>query len=139
MTTEAAIAKLKALIPAGHLDFLSGFGDTITFGSYLFVHAGIRPGTNLADQSLTDLHWIREPFLTDERDHGYVVVHGHTIREEIEVLPNRIGIDTGAYRTGVLSALAVEGTERWFLQTDDAMAVSGDVAPSLGLSTAGGE
>ena len=140
MPATDAIAKLKGLVPRAHLEFLAGFRDTVTFGSYLFVHAGIRPGIGLADQSLTDLHWIREPFLEDERDHGYVVVHGHTICEEIEILPNRIGIDTGAYRTGVLSALGLEGTDRWFLQTEDANAIVdfGEVAPAPCFGTAGG-
>ena len=139
MRPAEAIAKFKALVPRAHFDFLSSFGDTVTLGNYLFVHAGIRPGIGLGEQSLTDLHWIRGPFLQDESDHGYVVVHGHTICEDIEMLPNRIGIDTGAYRTGVLSALALEGTHRWFLQTDDAMVDAGDIAPAPCLSTAGEE
>jgi serine/threonine protein phosphatase 1 len=53
----------------------------------------------------------------DDTDHGFVVVHGHTIRQEVEVRPNRIGIDTGAYRTGVLTALAIDGSETWLLDT----------------------
>ena len=77
------------------------------------------PGVELEQQSQTDLRWIREPFLFDDSDHGFVVVHGHTIAIEVEERPNRIGIDTGAYRTGVLTALAIEGTERWLLDTRD--------------------
>lgn len=137
MPPADAIALLKQKIPASHIDFIGGFADTISFGNYLLVHAGIRPGTSLADQAQTDLRWIREPFLTDERDHGHVVVHGHTICESIEQFPNRIGIDTGAYRTGVLTALGIEGRERWFLQTDDAMVDSGDGARSLKAGAAG--
>ena len=68
-------------------------------------------------QSQADLRWIREPFLFDDTDHGFVVVHGHTISDEVEERPNRIGIDTGAYRSGVLTALAIEGTDRWLLDT----------------------
>lgn len=132
MPPAEAIRLLKGQIPANHVDFLAGFADTISFGSYLFVHAGIRPGTSLADQTQTDLRWIREPFLEDERDHGHVVVHGHTICEEVELCSNRIGIDTGAYRTGVLTALGIEGTERWFLQTDSASVQFGDNARSVG-------
>ena len=75
------------------------------------------PGVALDQQSQSDLRWIREPFLVDDSDHGFVVVHGHTISPEVDERPNRIGIDTGAYRTGVLTALAIEGTERWFLDT----------------------
>jgi serine/threonine protein phosphatase 1 len=63
------------------------------------------------------MRWIREPFLLDDTDHGFVVVHGHTIAEEVEELSNRIGIDTGAYRSGVLTALAIEGADRWLLDT----------------------
>ena len=104
-------------IPEDHIAFISSFVDSASFGSYLFVHAGIRPGVPLATQSPQDLRWIRQPFLHDESDHGRIVVHGHTISEEVEQLPNRIGIDTGAYRTGILTALAVEGEERRLLQT----------------------
>jgi serine/threonine protein phosphatase 1 len=66
-------------------------------------------------QSQSDLRWIRQPFLDDDSDHGFVVVHGHTISEDVVERPNRIGIDTGAYRSGVLTALVLEGEERRYL------------------------
>ena len=66
----------------------------------------------LKRQVRTDLLWIREDFLEDERDHGAVIVHGHSISRTPEILPNRIGIDTGAYRTGVLTAIYLEGERR---------------------------
>jgi serine/threonine protein phosphatase 1 len=113
----AALKAIKSAIPQEHADFLAGFADTFRFGDYLFVHAGIRPGLGIAEQSQTDLRWIREPFLDDTKDHGFVVVHGHTITSKVEERANRIGLDTGAYRTGILTALAVEGNERWFLDT----------------------
>ena len=75
------------------------------------------PGWRSISSDQSDLRWIREPFLFDDTDHGLVVVHGHTITPEVEVRPNRIGIDTGAYRTGVLTALAIEGHGRWLLDT----------------------
>ena len=109
--------ELAAAIPADHVQFLEGFADSISFGDYLFVHAGIRPGVELSQQSRTDLRWIREPFLGDTSDHGLVVVHGHTISNSVEVTSNRIGIDTGAYSTGTLSALAIDGAKRWLIQT----------------------
>ncbi len=137
MPPADAIALLKQRIAASHVEFIGSFADTISFGGYLLVHAGIRPGTSLADQAQADLRWIREPFLADERDHGHIVVHGHTICETVEQCPNRIGIDTGAYRTGVLTALGIEGTERWFLQTDDAMVEFDDGARSVGAGVAG--
>lgn len=136
MSPTDAIALLKDRIPHKHVEFLASFSDTISFGNYLFVHAGIRPGTSLADQAQTDLRWIREPFLADERDHGHVVVHGHTISEEVEQHSNRIGIDTGAYRSGVLTALGIEETNRWFLQTEDTLFNVGDVVPSFGTRAA---
>jgi serine/threonine protein phosphatase 1 len=112
-----AVEVIRNAIPAAHVEFLQGFNDTCRFGDYLFVHAGIRPGIALDQQRQSDLRWIREPFLLDDSDHGFVVVHGHTITVEVEERANRIGIDTGAYRSGVLTALAIEGGERWRVDT----------------------
>lgn len=114
---SAAIERVRAMVPAAHREFLKGFGDTFRFGDYLFVHAGIRPGIGLEEQDLSDLRWIREPFLTDAKEHGFVVVHGHTIVPQVEERANRIGIDTGAYHTGNLTALAVEEERRWYIST----------------------
>ena len=108
---------IRKAVPKEHVDFLESFIDSCRFGDFLFVHAGIRPGVAVDQQRQTDLRWIRDPFLLDETDHGFVVVHGHTITREMDVRPNRIAIDTGAYRTGVLTALAVEGTKLWNLDT----------------------
>jgi len=108
---------VRRAIPAAHVDFLRNFVDSCRFGDYLFVHAGIRPGISLEQQRQADLRWIREPFLLDETDHGFVVVHGHTIARSVQERPNRIGIDTGAYRTGVLTALVIEGSHRGSIQT----------------------
>ena len=102
-------------VPKSHVKFLANMADTFRFGDYLFVHAGVRPGVQLEKQVSGDLRWIREGFLEDPSDHGVVVVHGHTIVDAPEEKPNRIGIDTGAYRTGMLTALGLEGTERWYL------------------------
>ena len=116
-SAEQVVEIVRASVPPEHVEFLESFADSCRFGDYLFVHAGIRPGVEVDQQSQADLRWIREPFLFDERDHGFVVVHGHTITDEVEERPNRIGIDTGAYRSGVLTALAIEGTERWLIDT----------------------
>ena len=116
---KGALALVRETIPAEHVSFLESFVDSCRFGDYLFVHAGIRPGVEVDQQSQTDLRWIREPFLFDETDHGFLVVHGHTIRPEVEEMPNRIGIDTGAYKSGVLTALAIEGPDRWYVDTRD--------------------
>ena len=117
MAGADAVAHIRKAVPANHVRFLESFADSVAFGGYLFVHAGIRPGVDLAEQSDTDLRWIRDVFLQDETDHGFVVVHGHTISNGVEVTSNRIGIDTGAYRTGTLTALAIEGSKRWLIQT----------------------
>ena len=118
LSDEEALAIVRRAIPQEHVEFLESFADSCRFGNYLFVHAGIRPGIELEQQSQSDLRWIREPFLLDDRDHGFVVVHGHTISTEVDARPNRIGIDTGAYRTGVLTALAIEGSERWLVEAN---------------------
>ena len=117
LSDEDALATIRRAIPQPHRDFVASFVDTCRFGDYLFVHAGIRPGVPLDQQLQSDLRWIREPFLLDNTDHGCVVVHGHTISEEVEERPNRIGIDTGAYRSGILTALVIEGTDRRYLDT----------------------
>lgn len=121
---RAAIELIQAKVPRAHRKFLDGFADTFRFGDYLFVHAGIRPGIGVEDQDAADLRWIREPFLSDPNEHGFVVVHGHTIVDQVEEKGNRIAIDTGAYRSGVLSALAIEDDCRWYLST----AAGGEVA-----------
>jgi serine/threonine protein phosphatase 1 len=115
--TSRAIDMIRAVVPEDHVRFLTAFADSVSFGGYLFVHAGIRPGISVSEQAPLDLRWIRKPFLEDQRDHGQVVVHGHTISEQVERLPNRIGIDTGAYKTGILTVLGVEGSDTWLLQT----------------------
>jgi serine/threonine protein phosphatase 1 len=109
--------KFADFMPESHLRFFHGLELRHREGDYLFVHAGIRPGVPLAEQRPFDLMWIREAFLESEADHGCVVVHGHTIETEPQVRPNRIGIDTGAFHTGRLTALVVEGAERRFLAT----------------------
>ena len=114
---ESAVSAVREAIPDEHVAFLRTFVDTCRFGDYLFVHAGIRPGIGLNEQRQSDLRWIREPFLSDQTAHGFVVVHGHTISLEVEERANRIGIDTGAYRSGMLTALAIEGDRRWYLRT----------------------
>ena len=104
-----------AALPRKHLDFYENLELTASIGSYLFVHAGIRPSLALADQNEEDLVWIREPFLSSDADHGAIVVHGHTPVDVPEVRPNRINIDTGAVFSGHLTCLVLEGTSQRFL------------------------
>lgn len=119
---EALVAKIHAGIPASHVRLFRSMVDYVQIGDYLFVHAGIFPGRPLDQQQAHDLRWIRDEFLDDESDHGVIVVHGHTITRDVDCRPNRIGIDTGAYASGVLTALALEGTTRRFLKTGEALA-----------------
>lgn len=109
--------RIPELFPQEHVDFIAGFEDQIIIGDYAFVHAGIRPGIPLPEQSKKDLRWIREEFLSVEDAHDKIIVYGHTISEEVVESGNRIGIDTGAYHTGKLTALALQGSERWYLDT----------------------
>jgi serine/threonine protein phosphatase 1 len=104
-------------VPESHRSFLTSMEDMVRIGDYLFVHAGIRPDVPLHEQSPSDLRWIRGLFLDSEIDHGVVVVHGHTIVDEPHVRRNRIGIDTGAYMSGRLTALGLEGSDRWLIAT----------------------
>ena len=107
-------------VPRAHLDFIEDFEDMIAVGDYLFVHAGIRPDVALDAQDSSDLRWIREEFLRHPGAHSHIVVHGHTIFEEVDARTNRIGIDTGAFASGKLTAIGLEGTKQWFLATDGA-------------------
>jgi serine/threonine protein phosphatase 1 len=113
-------AMMRAAIPEEDLAFMRSFEESVRIGDYLFVHAGIMPNTPFERQRPGDLRWIREPFLGFPGDHGFTVVHGHSIAEEPELKNNRIGIDTGAYYSGRLTALALEGTERWLVATLEA-------------------
>jgi serine/threonine protein phosphatase 1 len=117
LSANRALDRIREAVPPTHIEFLRSFVDSCEFGDFLFVHAGIRPGIPLDRQAQSDLRWIRNPFLTDDTDHGFVVVHGHTISAQVEQRPNRIGIDTGAYKSGVLTALAIEEDRRWYLDT----------------------
>ena len=108
---------LTTAVPQAHRDFLEELEDKTIIGNYAFVHAGIRPEIPLEEQEEKDLRWIRDEFLFYDDPHDYFVVHGHSITETVEQRPNRMGIDTGAYNSGVLTAAGLEGTEQWFLST----------------------
>jgi len=118
-SVEEVQAMMHQAVPVEDRAFLESFEDTIAIGDYLFVHAGIAPGVPLEEQRQHDLRWIREPFLSHEEPHGAVIVHGHTIRSEPDDRGNRIGIDTGAYNLGKLTALVLEGSERRYLEAVD--------------------
>jgi serine/threonine protein phosphatase 1 len=118
---EAALRRIQAdlrhKLPERHRRFFETLPLTHQEGDYLFVHAGVRPGVPLERQAPDDLLWIRDEFLTSTADHGKVVVHGHSISEEPVLRANRVGIDTGAFATGRLTCLVLEGNQRSFLST----------------------
>lgn len=110
-------AEFKRALPDTHRAFLESLPSLHREGDYVFVHAGIRPGVDFEDQSTEDLHWIRSDFLDDTRDHGAVIVHGHTVVDDPVNRANRIGVDTGAYATSCLTAVVLRGHDREFLST----------------------
>ena len=107
--------ELIRILPERHREFLDGLALSHAEGGYLFVHAGIRPGVAIDQQVEDDLLWIRDDFLQSTDEHDRRVVHGHTITWSPEVRANRIGIDTGAFASGVLTCLAVEGEAIGFI------------------------
>jgi len=121
LSQEARFAQvwreLRQRIPAAHLAFLSGLRLTYAVGDYMFVHAGVRPGIPLDQQRPDDLLWIRDQFLAAEVGWDKIIVHGHSATHRPESLRHRIGIDTGAYATNVLTCVVLEGRERRFLST----------------------
>jgi serine/threonine protein phosphatase 1 len=122
--------ELRRQLPAAHLDFLNNLQPSYQEGTYGFVHAGIRPGLPFHKQHLNDILWIRDEFTRSDSPHEFIVVHGHAITEKAELLPNRIGIDTGAYMTGVLTCLVLEGSGQRLLQTGQGAEISQPVNDS---------
>lgn len=134
---EATHEELQELM-AEHIDpedirYLAAARDYLVAGDYLFVHAGIAPDVALEDQSRHHFRWIREPFLDHAEPHSHFVVHGHTITSEVDCRFNRIGIDTGGYQSGRLTALVLEGTER---RTIQAVESDGAITIETGTITA---
>jgi serine/threonine protein phosphatase 1 len=116
-TFEQLYEIVRERVPVAHLEFMESFEDMIVIGDYAFVHAGVRPDRPLAQQKVNDLRWIRDDFLDYRGLLQKIVVHGHSITAEVEIRPHRIGLDTGAYSSGVLTAMGFEGGERWLVQT----------------------
>ena len=117
----SVIGAMRMAIPHEDIMFLRKLAISRHVGDYLFVHAGIAPGTPLEVQNDHDMLWIRDQFVNDDRDHGAIIVHGHTVTERPELRRNRIGVDTGAYDSGRLSAVGLQADQQWFLQTGDAV------------------
>lgn len=106
---------LARAVPPAHIAFLKGLEFSTSFGDFFFCHAGIRPGIALDRQDRQDLIWIRDSFLSYPGLHPKVVVHGHTPAPEAELMPNRVNVDTGAFQSGTLTALAIDGAQKRIL------------------------
>lgn len=109
--------RLGAAIPLEHLSFMEGLPTSHVAGDYMFVHAGVQPGTALDDQNDHDLMWTREPFLSYPEPLSKVIIHGHTPHVKPEVTINRINVDTLAYDTGNLTCVALDDNQYRFLST----------------------
>lgn len=109
--------RIAAAVPAEYVAMLKQAPLTFESGDYMFVHAGVRPGVPLNRQDEQDLLFIRDEFTQSERSHGAVVVHGHSIVEYVEILHNRIAVDTGAYASDRLSCVCLDGRRREVIHT----------------------
>jgi len=112
LSDERQIVRLQAAfhdaLPQSHFRFFRDLQSSFTCGDYFFAHAGVKPDVALARQKESDLLWIRQEFLASRGDFGKIVIHGHTPVREIEVEPNRVNIDTGAFATGRLTCLVID-------------------------------
>ena len=115
MDGATLIRWMRDRIPKEHFDFINAFGDMVTYANHVFVHAGLKPFVPLKKQRLSDVRWIRREFTGFGGEFPGVVVHGHSISSEVDEAQFRIGIDTGAYRTGRLTAIVVGSDERRYL------------------------
>jgi serine/threonine protein phosphatase 1 len=112
-----ASRELRSSMPPEHIQFLDSLDLSVRVGDYVFVHAGVRPGVPLEEQVEQDLLWIREEFLEDRTPLGAVIVHGHTPSTRPYIDSRRIGIDTGAYLSGKLTAAKFQGGSVEFITT----------------------
>lgn len=112
---EEAAHALRAAIPQHHQQFLSALEPFVSIGRYYLCHAGVRPGIPLAEQNIEDLMWIRGEFLNSDASFEKLIIHGHTPNEMPEIRSNRINLDTGAFATGRLTCLVIEGEQTRFI------------------------
>jgi serine/threonine protein phosphatase 1 len=108
LTQKQLAIALQAALPKSHLVLLASLQSSFACGEFFFVHAGVRPRVPLEQQRDEDMLWIRDDFLLHEEQFGKIIVHGHTPVHEVDIRPNRINIDTGAYATGRLSCLVLQ-------------------------------
>jgi serine/threonine protein phosphatase 1 len=117
-TRYEIIEALRDAITTSERAWLGRLRSNVRIGDYYFVHAGVRPDVALEKQNDGDRLWIREDFLESRKKHEAMIIHGHSINPDVEHLHNRIGLDTGAYITGKLTAVGLQGYEQWFLSTE---------------------
>ncbi len=115
---EALRDSFVAALPPSHFKFLNELPLSVDVGDYMFVHAGVRPGVPLDRQSKDDMLWIRQDFLEPRQRLEKVIVHGHTPEAEVQLDGRRIGLDTGAYATGRLSAIRLQGEDQRVIQIE---------------------
>ena len=112
LSDDKQIVRLQAAfhdaLPQSHFRFFRDLQGSFALGDYFFAHAGVKPDIPLARQKESDLLWIRQEFLSSRVDFGKIIIHGHTPVRDIEVEPNRINIDTGAFATGRLTCLVID-------------------------------
>ena len=121
LTKTKPIAEIQGAfhdaLPPSHFGFFRKLQNSFAQGDFFFAHAGARPNVELSQQKENDLLWIREEFLSSQADFGKIIVHGHTPTRAVEVMPNRINIDTGAFATGRLSCLVIEDSSLSVIDT----------------------
>lgn len=108
-------ALVKA-VPQTHVDFIRSMPRWLSFGDFFFCHAGVDPALPLEEQDPDDLIWIRTLFLKWTDPLAKVIIHGHTPQGAVDVQPNRVNLDTYAWKSGLLSAIAIDGVEKRFIE-----------------------
>ncbi len=108
-------ASAAARVPPRHRQLLAGMSQWYEAGDILLVHAGIRPGIPLGAQTEDDLVWIRREFHDHDGPHPWLIVHGHSVVNEVTHYGNRVNIDTGAGWGKSVSAIVIEDRKVWVL------------------------
>ncbi|KAB2785928.1 serine/threonine protein phosphatase [Brucella anthropi] len=108
-------AALVKAVPQTHIDFIRAMPRSVAFGEFFFCHAGINPAVPLDAQDPEELIWIRTAFLKWTEPFEKVIIHGHTPQSAIDIQPNRVNLDTYAWRSGQLSAIVIDGSEKRFI------------------------